>query len=154
MSTWPPPPEDRPEGDGPAGLPPSAPPPPPGPAWSPAPPPPPGWGGPPAWSGPAGYGQPLVAVPTGPNPLCIASLVVGALGVFGAFCCFIFGIPLGLAAIVTGIIGLTQVRGGSAQGRGMAIAGICCGVAALILPVAFLLLSFGLGGFGTDQPLR
>lgn len=79
------------------------------------------------------------------NPVCIASLIVGVAGVFGAVFCLILGMPFGIAAVVTGIVGLTQVGGGSALGKAMAIAGICCGFVAFFLPVA-LLIGFGMSG--------
>src|SRR5688500_16299085 len=59
------------------------------------------------------------------NGFCVASLVLGIVGI-PAFICF----PIALLAIVFGIIGYNQVTktGSEGGGRGMAIAGIICGV--------------------------
>lgn len=66
------------------------------------------------------------------NGFCVASLVLGIIGI-PAFCTFIAP----LLAIVFGGVGLTQVAkgGGEGGGKGMAIAGIICGVIGLLLAV-------------------
>jgi len=123
VSTWPPPPEDR-AGD-----------PPPAPAW-PAPmappPPPPGWGPPPApgpWPVVPAYGRPDGAPfpgagPSTTNPVCVASLVLGICALAGTIGCLFLGVPLSIAAVATGIIGLTQQREDPVkQGKPMAVAG-------------------------------
>jgi hypothetical protein len=63
-----------------------------------------------------------------------------------AFCCALFGVPLGIAAIATGIIGLNQEGRGPGSQRGLAIAGIACGAGGLLLPLVFVLF-FSLPGF-------
>jgi hypothetical protein len=66
----------------------------------------------------------------GTNGFCVAALV---LGIIGLPCSFI---PLvSLLAIVFGIIGLNQVNksGVEGSGKGLAIAGLVCGIAGLIL---------------------
>ena len=70
------------------------------------------------------------------NGFCVASLVLGIIGIF-AFICF----PIPLAAIVLGVIGFNQVSrsGGEGGGKGMAIAGIICGaIGSLIAAAQFL----------------
>jgi hypothetical protein len=59
------------------------------------------------------------------NGFCVASLVLGIIGI-PAFCTVITP----LLAIVFGVIGLTQLNqsGVEGGGRGMAIAGIICGI--------------------------
>ncbi len=128
MSTWPPPPnpQDGPGGD-PAGPPPWPPPPPPG-----------QYGG---WAPYRGQGY-SAGAGSGTNPVCVASLVAGMVGILTSAFCFFFSVPIGVVAVVTGIIGLVQIRS-PGEGRGMAIAGLCCGGLAIVLPVAFALLSFG-----------
>ena len=72
-------------------------------------------------------------------------MISGIVGVLAGFCCLIFGIPLGIVAVTLGIIGLAQVRDQQVQGRPMAIAGICCGVAAIVLPIILFVLQLGFG---------
>ncbi len=116
----------------------SAPPPPPPstPSWS-APPPPPGYGGgsgygpTPAYSGvPAGAGQKT-------NTLAITSLVTGIIAVLTCSC---FGV-LGIAAVVTGVLGRNQIKesNGLEQGDGMALAGLITGAVSLVLGLAWLI---------------
>jgi DNA-directed RNA polymerase subunit RPC12/RpoP len=68
------------------------------------------------------------------NGFCVASLVLGIIGVPGG--CLV--IPP-LLAIVFGIIGLNQVgkSGSEAGGKGMAIAGIVCGLIGSVIAVLF-----------------
>jgi hypothetical protein len=79
------------------------------------------------------------------NQLCLVSMVLGIGAAALSFCCAFLGVPLGIAAVVTGIIGLSQVRADPRQqGRGQAIAGICCGGASFVLVGLFVLLEVGL----------
>jgi ribosomal protein L40E len=70
------------------------------------------------------------------NGFCVASLVLGIIGIPA----LLFVIP-SLLAIIFGVVGLRQIgkpESGTRGGRGMAIAGICCGsVACLIAAYAF-----------------
>ncbi len=70
------------------------------------------------------------------NGFCVASLVLGIIGL-PAFCTIITP----LLAIVFGILGLNQVGKGTAQGggRGMAIAGIICGLVGAFMAAMFIL---------------
>jgi DNA-directed RNA polymerase subunit RPC12/RpoP len=70
------------------------------------------------------------------NGFCVASLVLGIIGI-PAFVCF----PVPLLAIIFGIIGYNQITKSGAEGggKGMAIAGIVCGVIGCgIAAVSFL----------------
>ena len=70
------------------------------------------------------------------NGFCVASLVLGIIGI-PAFLCF----PVPLAAIVLGVIGFNQVNRSGAEGggKGMAIAGIVCGAVGSLIAAARLL---------------
>jgi hypothetical protein len=70
------------------------------------------------------------------NGFCVASLVLGIIGI-PAFLCF----PVPLAAIVLGVIGFNQVNKSGAEGggKGMAIAGIVCGAVGSLIAAARLL---------------
>jgi ribosomal protein L40E len=71
------------------------------------------------------------------NGFCVASLVLGIIGLPA----FLFVIPP-LLAVIFGIVGLRQIsqpESSTRGGRGMAIAGICCGSLACL--IAFFALS-------------
>ena len=70
--------------------------------------------------------------------LSIVSLVCGILGLLTACCCFPFNLILPVAALITGGIALFQP---SAQGKGMAIAGVVCGGLAILLSVIIIVVA-------------
>ena len=79
--------------------------------------------------------------------LAVTSMVLGILGVLGSLfscCCGIFaaapGAVLGIAAIITGVIALNKVKDGSGEGRGMAIAGVSCGAASIVLGIVLVVI--------------
>ncbi len=73
--------------------------------------------------------------PVKKSVLPVVSLVSG---IISMICCA----PLGLVAIITGILGLNAAKKGSGEGKGMAIAGIVLGavgiVEAIILTIAYV----------------
>lgn len=100
-------------------------------------------GGAPDWAGRHPYGGPNAPGPASDtNQLCLVSMWTGVAGIVLSILSFV-SLPLGLAAVVTGFIGLTQLRHQPSKGRGNAVAGICCGVAALIMPIV-IMVGFGL----------
>lgn len=81
---------------------------------------------------PAQYQTPNQTLPT-------VSLVLGIFGIL--FTCCYGGIPLGLAALVTGYIGLKNSNENPQEygGRGLAIAGIVTGAISLLFGVGIIL---------------
>ena len=79
-------------------------------------------------------------VSKGNNGLSIASLVLGILGILTSL--FGIGWLFGIAALVTGIIGLVQINNKGGGGKGMAIAGLVCGVLSFLIPI-FVLVVLG-----------
>ena len=63
--------------------------------------------------------------------LSIVSLVLSILSIPG-WCCMLY-IPLSIAAIVTGFMGMQKVKAGTGGGRGMALAGVIIGGIVLVL---------------------
>ena len=84
---------------------------------------------------PAGT-QPYGTPPAGPrrNGLGTAALVLGVLAVLSCWT-VIFGLLLGLAAIVLGIIGRKRAKRGEADNGGVATAGLVLGVIGMVLSV-------------------
>lgn len=74
------------------------------------------------------------------NGLAVASLVIGVLA-WPLACCYGAGIPLGLAALVMGLIGLRQVKSNPSElsGQNVAIAGAILGGISTITGVVILL---------------
>ena len=69
------------------------------------------------------------------------SLVLGILS-FVLFCCW-GGFPLGVAALITGYLGMNNANNDSTKygGRGMAIAGLVLGVISIISSIIFVILT-------------
>lgn len=89
---------------------------------------------------------PLVPAPTVREPrpprqrngLALAALIVGAIGVVVGLVPIFFFVsgPLGLTAIVLGVVGITSGVRRTGTGRGMAIAGMATGAVAMVLAIA------------------
>ena len=79
------------------------------------------------------------------NGLAIGALVVGILAIPGACCCY-SSIPLGIAAIVMGIIAMNKAKMSpeSYGGRGMAIGGLVCGIIGLGFTILAIILGMGM----------
>ena len=143
------PPMDPPPGGG--GQPPFGPPP--GGGGQPPFGPPPGGGGqPPFGPPPGGGGQPPFGPPSGgspsaqggQNPLSIAALVCGILGVLTFWC--LLGVPLGIAATVTGFLGRKRAEE-SGQPTTMATVGLVLGIIALALSVILTIIGLASGSY-------
>lgn len=84
--------------------------------------------------------QPVVASPARPrNGMGVAALVVGVASLVAAlsFVLFPLGFIGGIVALIFGIIARTRGRAGGATNPGQAVAGIVCGVLALVIAVTF-----------------
>ena len=103
--------------------------------------PPPGGGGQPPFGPPPG-GSP--SAQGGQHPLSIAALVCGILGVLTFWCCL--GIPLGIAATVTGFLGRKRAAE-SGQSTGMATIGLVLGIIALALSIIITIIAIASGGY-------
>ncbi len=132
---------------GPPSYPYAYPPPPPGAgAYSPAPP----GSGYPAYQGaypgaypppPMPYGDPYLGSPTAKrNGLGTAALVIGILAVFPGTCTVIFGVVLGVIAVILGFLARGRVSRGEADNGGAALAGILLGGLAILLSAALIVL--------------
>ena len=105
-------------------------PPPPG---APVPPPPGGFAPPPAQP----YNPVIGGAAQQQNGLAIASLVCGILTMVLGFCCGFVGLIPGIAALVTGYLGLRKADEMGGSGKGMAIAGMVLGGIGLVISLIF-----------------
>lgn len=117
----------------------------------------PGQPGYPAYPGQPGYpGYPGQEPKTGTNGLAIASLVCGILAIPLACLIGLFSIPLPIAAIITGVMGMKQTKQTGQQGYGMALAGTILGGVVLVLVVILVIIGIGVlasGGLDTNSVL-
>lgn len=79
------------------------------------------------------------------NGLAIGALVVGILAIPGACCCY-SSIPLGIAAIVMGIMAMNKAKESphTHGGRGMAMGGLVCGIIGLVMTILAFALGMGM----------
>ncbi|MEX1097081.1 MAG: DUF4190 domain-containing protein [Planctomycetales bacterium] len=74
--------------------------------------------------------------PAASNSLAITSMVLGITSIPMLCACYT-GIPLGIAAVTTGLIAVKQCNRGDATGKELAIVGIVCGTLPMLLAAAF-----------------
>ena len=92
--------------------------------------------------------HPMGAAPQN-SGLALASMICGIAAIPLDFCCYV-GIPFGIAAIICGHMAMSQIKKSPVpiEGKGMAIAGLICGYAALLIIVLFIavMVAVGLSG--------
>jgi hypothetical protein len=78
------------------------------------------------------------------HPLAVASLSLGISALATVCCCQFVSLPVGIAAVVCGILGLERVKveAEQYQGQNLCIAGIVLGAFGLLLGIGMLVLSF------------
>ncbi|RLP95620.1 DUF4190 domain-containing protein, partial [Micromonospora sp. BL4] len=74
------------------------------------------------------------------NTLGLVSMILG-IAAIPLLCCFYLGIPLGIAAVVTGYLGRQKAAQGQASNAGQAKAGLICGAVAVGLGILLIILS-------------
>ncbi|WP_151775511.1 DUF4190 domain-containing protein [Streptomyces abyssomicinicus] len=73
------------------------------------------------------------------NGMGVTSMVLGIVGV--VFLCFWpLAILLGVLAIIFGAVGIQKAKRGEATNRGMAMAGLICGICAIVLPIVLVVI--------------
>jgi Domain of unknown function (DUF4190) len=85
----------------------------------------------------------------GTNGLAIGSMVSGIVSLL-LFCCTLLSGPAGIAAVVLGLVSLNQINQRRQEGKGMAIAGIATGGAALLVQAAWFIFNGFAMLSGTD----
>ena len=103
-----------------------------------------GFGGPPPGSqgfGPGGGG----VAPQKTETLAIVSAIAGVIGSLSCCCCLF--VPLPIAAIATGAIGLNKIKADpNLKGKELAIVGIALGGLVLLLTIASIVFNLVTGG--------
>ncbi len=69
------------------------------------------------------------------NKLARTSMILGILALIPGFALFVIGAGLGLGAVITGAMGLSQISREGTPGKGQAIAGIVLGAVAIIADI-------------------
>ncbi len=112
--------------------------------YPPAEPPPPAPQPPPPAYPVGGYAVPMMPMPGAAagrsNTFGLLSMIFGIISI-PLLCCFYIGLPLGIAAVVLGIVGTNKANRGEADNKGMAIAGIACGAVAAVGGLIVIILS-------------
>ena len=95
--------------------------------------------------GQAQFGAPAFGAPQN-NTLAVVSLVTGILSIPALLLCYL-GVPLAIAALITGFLARGQITREPARfrGTGQATAGIICGAISLVLLVLLIVLIVAVG---------
>ena len=90
---------------------------------------------------PMPYGDPYLGAQTPKrNGMGTAALILGILAVFPGTCTVVFGLVLGVVAVVLGFIARGRVSRGEADNSGTALGGILLGGLAILVSVAFIVM--------------
>ena len=83
----------------------------------------------------------------GASGVAVASLVLGILSM-PMICCCHLNVPVAIAGIVCGILGMQK----NSQSRGMALAGLILSILSLVASVGFVAVGVGLNMFNPNNP--
>ena len=89
----------------------------------------------------------------GGSGLAITALVLGLLALLSSWT-IVGGVLLGLGAIVVGLIALTRIKQGRAQGWSMAVVGIVTAVIGLLVAAGLIVLGVSFLSSDSGQKLR
>ena len=107
------------------------------------PPPPPNYGPPP--------GYPAGGPPAAPrNSQGLVGMILGIVSI-PLLCCFLLGLPLGIAAAIVSWLGLQKANTGVATNRGQAMTGLICGAVATVLGVLLLIYAIVKGNWNVTS---
>lgn len=75
------------------------------------------------------------------NTMGLLAMIFGIVGIPLGVCCWFGGLPLAVAGIVLGVLGMRKAAEGLATNRGMALAGVICGAVGVVLSIAAFVFS-------------
>ncbi len=90
------------------------------------------------YGGAPSYGS-APAAGSGSNPMAVVALILGILSI-PASCFYGFGIILGIAAIVLGVMAGRKAKAGQAGQGGLAKAGLITGIVGIVVGIVILIL--------------
>ena len=93
---------------------------------------------------------PVVPQTQGGSGLAVAALVLGIVSLV-LFCIPYIGVPGAIIAIVLGIIARGKANRGEATGKGMATAGLICGIFSIALVLLLVLGALAFVGFAAKH---
>jgi hypothetical protein len=85
----------------------------------------------------SGYPVPPTSSPGQFNTFGLLSLIFGIVSIPMLFCCLV-GVPLAIAGVVLGVLGVGKANSGQATNKGMSIAGIACSAGAIVLLIVYI----------------
>lgn len=91
-----------------------------------------------------GYGGYATGSPGPSSGLAIGALVAGVVALLMFWCAFV-GVPVGIAAVVLGVVALNKVKAGTGGGRGLALAGVITGGVAILVSVVLVVAAIATG---------
>lgn len=80
------------------------------------------------------------------NAPAVLALIFGILSIPLAMCCGVLSLAAGAGGIVLGLLAIRKADEGLASHRGLAIAGVACGAAGVLLTILFFLVTRGVSG--------
>ncbi len=94
--------------------------------------------------GAQGYGGYATGTSGPSSGLAIGALAAGVVALLMFWCAFI-GVPVGIAAVVLGVVALNKVKAGTGGGRGLALAGVITGGLAILVSVVLVVAAVATG---------
>jgi hypothetical protein len=91
-----------------------------------------------------GYGGYATGTSGPSSGLAIGALAAGVVALLMFWCAFI-GVPVGIAAVVLGVVALNKVKAGTGGGRGLALAGVITGGLAILVSVVLVVAAIATG---------
>ncbi|MDT4990628.1 MAG: hypothetical protein QOH97_520 [Actinoplanes sp.] len=101
------------------------------------------------------YGAQFPGGPAAPqNTQGLIAMILGIVA-FPLLCCAAIGLPVSIAAIVLGVLGLNKAKAGVATNRSQALAGLICGGICAVLALGFIVYGIirGSSNFSTYNNL-
>jgi hypothetical protein len=111
--------------------------------------PPPGSGQPYPSAPPPGSGYGGAPPSEQNNTLGLLGMIFGIAGIVFAFLCGLFGLPVPIAGIVLGALGMKRVSEGRATNRGMALTGVITGAIGVVIAIVAVII--GAAMLSTDS---
>ena len=85
--------------------------------------------------------------------MALTGMILGIVSILAVCCCF--GFPFNVAGIICSVIGLNQIKANpSLQGKSMAVAGLWCSIASLVLGLIYLAISLAGNAINIQEMMK